>query len=70
MKILGIVFLVFAGLNLIVAIVCATSEVDGSVVAQKFFAGLMLGVLGAFLVSRANKKKKEVEEKHKWEEKK
>lgn len=66
MKGLGIVLLVFAGIDFIVAIAASSSgNADAS---GTYFAGaFMIGALGGFLVYRANKKKEEAENKEKWE---
>ena len=57
MRVAGIILLVFAGLNLIAAFTGNISALNGV---------FMLGVLGAFLISRANKKKKEDNDKERW----
>lgn len=63
MKDLGIFFLVIAGLNLVVSIIAMANGAYGS-----FVGVLMFGVLGAFLVFRANRKKKAAEDKDKWKD--
>lgn len=60
MRTTGIVFIVLGGLSVLGAIWAA------SVGRTTSFGGLSFVVLGAFLVSRANKKKKEQEEKENW----
>lgn len=62
MKTTGIVLIVLGGLLTIIAIVGAAQGY------QVNFSGLAFLVLGAFLISRANKKNEEAEKKRKWEE--
>jgi len=62
MKTTGIVLAVIGGLSTLGAIIGA---VNGH---QTNFAGLTFVVLGAFLISRANKKKEEEEKKKQWEQ--
>lgn len=62
MKITGIILLVIGGLSTLGAIIGAAQGHSTS------FAGLAFVVLGAFLISRANKKKEEEEKKKKWAE--
>ncbi|MDE5609580.1 MAG: hypothetical protein K2I66_04250 [Bacteroidales bacterium] len=62
MKGLGIFFLVIAGFNLVMSIIAIANGVHIPIA-----GGLTFGVLGAFLVSRANRKKKAAEAKEKWE---
>lgn len=62
MKIAGIILLVLGGLSTLGAIIGAAQGHSTS------FAGLTFVVLGAFLLSRANKKKKEEEKKKQWEQ--
>lgn len=57
MRVAGIILLVFAGLNLITVFAGNRSALNGV---------FMLGVTGAFLISRANKKKKEDNDKERW----
>lgn len=57
MRVAGIILLVFAGLNLIAVFTGNISALNGV---------FMLGVLGVFLISRANKKKKEDNDKERW----
>ena len=66
MKGCGIVLLVFEGLNFIVLIIALSGGGPAEYIAQTFSAICMFTVLGAFLVSRANKKKREEEEREKW----
>lgn len=66
MKTIGIIFLVFAGMNFIAFIIGICSGVDGNLVVQQLSGALMLAGLGAFLVHRANRKKQEEEDKKKW----
>jgi hypothetical protein len=62
MKITGIVLIVLGGILTLTAIVGAAQGY------QVNFSGVALLVLGAFLISRANRKKEEAEKKRKWEE--
>lgn len=62
MKVAGIILLVLGGLSTLGAIIGAAQGHSTS------FAGLTFVVLGAFLLSRANKKKEEEEKKRKWAE--
>lgn len=61
MKTTGIVFIVIGSLSTLGAIM---GTMYGSTTS---FGGVVFIVLGAFLVSRANKKKEERENKEKWE---
>jgi len=62
MKITGIVILVLGCLSTLGGIM-------GTVAGQQpNFAGVTFIVLGAFLISRANKKKEEAEKKKQWEQ--
>lgn len=63
MKTTGIILLVIGILSVLGAIV---GTVNGH---SPSFAGLTFVVLGAFLISRANKKKEEEEKKKEWENK-
>lgn len=65
MKVLGYVFIGFAVLNFLVAIVAAGGG-DGQMAGQKIGGVLMMGVLGAFCLSRAKKKDEEEKEREKW----
>lgn len=62
MKTTGIILLILGGFTTIIAIVGAAQGY------QTNFSGLGLLVLGAFLMSRANKKKEEAKKKQKWED--
>jgi len=62
MKTAGIILLVLGGISVLGAIVGAAGGHDTS------FSGLALVVLGAFLMSRANKKKEKEEQKRQWED--
>jgi hypothetical protein len=62
MKTTGIVFVVIGLLSTLGAIIGAANGHRTS------FAGLTFVVLGAFLISRAEKKKEEEEKKKKWEQ--
>ena len=61
MKIAGIILLVIGGMSTLGAMVGAAQGHSVSPV-----GGLAFVALGAFLLSRANKKKKEAEEKIRW----
>jgi len=61
MKIAGIILLVLGILSTLGAIIGASQGHKTS------FAGIAFIVLGAFLMSRANKKKEEEEKKKQWE---
>jgi len=63
MKIAGIILLVIGLLAAVGAIIGASHGHNTSFVGAFAFI-----VLGIFLISRANKKKEEVEKKKKWEE--
>jgi len=58
MKILGYLFIIFAILNLIVALLALTSNALSETVLMKFNAFILLTVLGAGLLYFGNKKKK------------
>lgn len=58
MKILGYLFIIFAILNLIVALLALTSNAPSETVLMKFNAFILLTVLGAGLLYFGNKKKK------------
>jgi uncharacterized membrane protein YbaN (DUF454 family) len=60
MKVAGIILLVFGVLSTLGAIIGAVNGHSMS------FAGIAFIVLGAFLISRANKKKEEEEKKKEW----
>jgi hypothetical protein len=62
MKTTGIVFLVLGLLSTLVGIIGAANGQNAN------FSGLMIVVLGAYLISRANKKKEEEEKRRKWEQ--
>jgi Na+/citrate or Na+/malate symporter len=57
MKVFGIILLVFAVLNLIVAIIGATAGAPADVVGGKFSGALMLGAIGGVLCYNGSKKK-------------
>ena len=67
MKGLGIVFVVFAVLNLLVGFLAIIGLGSAEAFVSKLGAAAMLGVLGGFLISRANKKKEEQDNKRKWD---
>ncbi|MBP5560961.1 MAG: hypothetical protein J6X70_04075 [Muribaculaceae bacterium] len=60
MKITGIILLIFAALNFLVAIIAAGSGA-GEAAGQKFSATILLGVIGGVLYYFGNKKTKEKE---------
>jgi uncharacterized membrane protein YbaN (DUF454 family) len=62
MKVAGIILLSLGILSVLGAIVGAADGHDPN------FSGLAFIVLGAFLISRANKKKEEEEKKKQWEQ--
>jgi uncharacterized membrane protein len=62
MKTTGIVLAIFGGLSTLGGILSAIAGRESSL------AGLTFVVLGAFLISRANKKKREEEKKKQWEQ--
>lgn len=62
MKISGIILLIFAALNFIVALI-ATGNGVGEAAAQKFNATILLGVIGSILYYFGNKKSKKKETK-------
>ena len=57
MKIFGIILLVFGVLNLLVAIMAASSGAPADAVGSKFFGFFMLGVIGGQLDYFGNKKR-------------
>lgn len=61
MRITGIILVTLGILSVIGAIIGSANGNNPS------FAGLTFVVLGAFLISRANKKKEEAEKKRQWE---
>ncbi len=66
MRAAGIIFLVFAGLNLIVLIAALVGGAGGDIVAKQLGAVLMFSALGGFFLHRAKQKKQEQEDKEKW----
>ena len=62
MRTTGIVLIVLGALSLLGALIAAAKG------QQTSFAGLTFIVIGAFLISRVEKKKEEVEQRRKWEE--
>lgn len=56
MKILGIVFLVLAALNLIVALITISSAATPQSIVMKFNAFLLLTIIGSILFYFGNKK--------------
>lgn len=62
MKTAGIILLVLGSISTLVAIIGAAKGYQTS------FGGLMFVVLGAYLMSRANRKKEEAAKKKKWSE--
>lgn len=65
MKGLGITFVIFGILNLIVGI-SAAAYGEAEAAGRKFLGAGMLIVLGAFMISRAKKKKEEEQNKSDW----
>ena len=65
MKVAGIIFLVFAAMNLIMAIVTVLAgEVEA---ASTCFGGVvLLGFLGVFFIAQHNRKLRREEEKDRW----
>ncbi len=66
MKTAGIIFLVFAGLNLFALIAAICTAAGGEIIARELGGVLMCGALGAFLIHRAKQKQQEKEDKEKW----
>lgn len=66
MKNIGFLIIGFAVLNLLTAIMVLEPGNEIKVV-MKLIQALMCGVLGAYLIHRANKKEEEKKEKQKWE---
>lgn len=66
MRAAGIVFLIFAGLNVITLIAALVCGAPGDFIAKEFGAVIMLSVLGGFFLHRAKQKKQEQEDKEKW----
>lgn len=66
MKNIGFLIIGFAVLNLFTAIMVLEPGNEIKVV-MKLIQALMCGVLGAYLIHRANKKEEEKKEKQKWE---
>jgi len=58
MKVSGIILLVFAVLNLLVAIMAASSGAPADAVSSKFSGFFMLSVIGGLLYSFGSKKHK------------
>lgn len=67
MKNIGFLIIGFAALNLLTAIIMVLVPGNEIKAAMKFIQALMCGVLGAYLIHRANKKEEEKKEKQKWE---
>ena len=68
MKVIGIILLGFAALNLITWITSAfVLEGASEIIGQKISGAIMFSILGAFLISRDNNKKKKQEEKDNWD---
>lgn len=65
MKGLGITFVIFGILNLIVGI-SAAAYGEAEAAGRKFGGAGMLIVLGVFMISRAKKKKEEEQNKSDW----
>lgn len=65
MKTAGLIFVCFGVLNLIVAFIALGSEASDAF-GNKISAALMLGAIGGYLIYRAEQKKKEKEDKQRW----
>lgn len=64
MKTWGIIFLVMGILNFVMFII--TAGVDPEASGRVLSSAIMLGVIGAFMISRANKKEQEEKERNEW----
>lgn len=62
MKVVGIILVVLGALSILGALLAASKGRPTS------FGGVMFLVIGAFLISRANRKEEEAEKKKKWAE--
>lgn len=65
MRVIGWILIFFAAITLVAVITTASVNPDKAASASQ--AVLLFGVLGAFLISRANKKEKESKEKDDWD---
>lgn len=65
MKVVGIIFIVIAAIDLVMGFVAVGYGIEGA--GSKIAGGFMVAAVGAYLVYRAGKKKREAEEKKKWE---
>jgi membrane associated rhomboid family serine protease len=68
MKTVGIIFIVFGALNLIVFI-CAAIYGSAQAAATHISGSIMLFVLGGLFIHIGNKRKKEKKEKEEWNNK-
>ncbi len=66
MRAAGIVFLIFAGLNIISLIAALIGGAGGDIIARQFGIVVMFGAHGGFFLHRAKQKKQEEEDKEKW----
>ncbi len=67
MKIGGIIILILGALNFLISIIGIVQAPQyASQIGRQFTFGVMFIALGIFMISRANKKKLENEEKDKW----
>ncbi len=66
MRAAGIVFLIFAGLNIISLIAALIGGAGGDIIARQFGTVVMFGALGGFFLHQAKQKKQEEEDKEKW----
>lgn len=64
MRTWGWIFLVIGILNFIIFLIAA--GVDPEMAGTPLSSAIMFGVLGAFLISRANKKEEEEREREEW----
>ena len=66
MKIAGIVLIIFAVCNFIIVFIAAANSAGSDVIARCLSSVFMLGGVGAYLVHKANKRKKDEDNKKKW----
>lgn len=64
MKTFGIILVILGSLSLITAMIAAANGYPPN----QASGGIMIIVIGAFIISRANKKKQKEMEKKKWED--
>lgn len=68
MKATGIILIIFGILNIVMSLGALSSSVgDPGQLGPKIIMGIGLGGLGIYLIQRANNKKKEQEDKDKWD---